>query len=130
MSAAKQKGTGFETECVNALIAAGLQATRVPGSGAFARQLGPDFAGDIVVEGLRVECKRRKSGFSLLYRAFEQDQSDIVVVRADRQPRLWLFTEALAIELLKYRTAVNTGALLPPVSTNHAPNGENLDQRK
>ena len=122
MSAAKQKGTGFETECVNALVAAGLQATRVPGSGMFARQLGPDFAGDVVVEGLRVECKRRKSGFSLLYRAFEQDQSDIVVVRADRQPRLWLFTEALAIELLKYRTAVNTGALLPPVPTNLAPN--------
>lgn len=126
MSPSKTKGTGFENECVSALVAEGLQAHRVFGSGAYKAQLGPEFSGDVVVEGLRMECKRRKAGFSLLYRAFEQDQSDIVVVRADRQPRLWLFTEALAIELLKYRTAVNTGALLPPVPTNLAPPGENL----
>jgi len=120
----KRRGYEHEAETVAALVAAGLDARRVFGSGAYKQQLGPDFAGDVVVEGLRLECKRRKNGFGRIYEAFDQHDSDLVAARADRRPRLWICTEPLAIELLKYRSAVNSGALLPPVPTNLAPYGE------
>lgn len=97
----KQRGYELEREVVLAAEAAGLEAKRVFGSGAHKNQLGEDFAGDVVVEGLRVECKRRKhgSGFRLLYSAFEQDDADVVVVRADRAPRLYVLREDVFIDL-------------------------------
>ena len=81
--------------------AAGLEAKRVFASGAFKEQLGEDFAGDVVIEGLRCEMKRRKGGFKLLYDAFDQDDADVVVVRADRSPRLYLLREETFHNLLK-----------------------------
>ena len=45
--------------------------------------------------------KRRKSGFKLLYDAFDQDDADVVVVRADRSPRLYLLREETFHNLLK-----------------------------
>ena len=45
--------------------------------------------------------KRRKSGFKLLYDAFDQDDADVVVVRADRSPRLYMLREETFHELLK-----------------------------
>tara|TARA_S200002703_G_scaffold148112_1_gene144495 strand:+ start:108 stop:443 length:336 start_codon:yes stop_codon:yes gene_type:complete len=97
----KARGYELEREVVVAAEAAGLEAKRVFGSGQHKVQLGDDFAGDVVVEGLRIECKRRKSGFKLIYDAFDQDDADIVVVRADRSPRLWVLREAVVLELLK-----------------------------
>lgn len=97
----KQRGYELEREVVVAAEAAGLEAKRVFGSGQHKVQLGDDFAGDVVVEGLRIECKRRKSGFKLIYTAFDQDDADIVVVRADRSPRLWVLREAVVLELLE-----------------------------
>ena len=97
----KQRGYELEREVVVAAEAAGLEAKRVFGSGQHKVQLGDDFAGDVVVEGLRIECKRRKSGFKLIYDAFDQDDADIVVVRADRSPRLWVLREAVVLELLE-----------------------------
>jgi len=99
----KARGYELEREVVVAAEAAGLEAKRIFGSGAFKQQLGEEFAGDVVVEGLRIECKRRKngSGFKLIYDAFDQDDADIVVVRADRSPRLWVLREAVVLELLK-----------------------------
>ena len=97
----KQRGYELEREVVVAAEAAGLEAKRVFGSGQHKVQLGDDFAGDVVVEGLRVECKRRKSGFKLIYDAFDQDDADIVVVRSDRSPRLWVLREAVVLELLE-----------------------------
>ena len=97
----KQRGYELEREVVVAAEKAGLDARRVFGSGAFKQQLGEEFAGDIVFEGLRVECKRRKSGFKVIYDAFQQDDADVVVVRADRSPRLYVLHEGTFFQLLK-----------------------------
>ena len=97
----KQRGYELEHEVVVAAESAGLEAKRVFGSGAFKQQLGDDFKSDVVMEGLRIECKRRKSGFKLLYDAFLQDDADVVVVRADRSERLYITGEAKFLELLK-----------------------------
>lgn len=103
----KARGYELEREVVLAAEAAGLDARRVFGSGAHKAQLGEDFAGDVVVEGLRIECKRRKGGFKLLYDAFEQDDADVVCVRADRSPRIYLLRERLFLELLREREEKN-----------------------
>lgn len=103
----KARGYELEREVVLAAEAAGLEAKRVFGSGAHKAQLGEDFAGDVVLAGLRVECKRRKGGFKLLYDAFGQDDADVVCVRADRSPRLYLLRERLFLELLREREEKN-----------------------
>ena len=95
----KARGYELEREVVLAAEAAGLEAKRVFGSGAHKNQLGEDFAGDVVLSGLRVECKRRKGGFKLLYDAFGQDDADVVCVRADRSPRLYLLRESVFLDL-------------------------------
>ena len=106
----KQRGYELEREVVVAAEAGGLEAKRVFGSGQHKVQLGDDFAGDVVVEGLRVECKRRKSGFKLIYDAFDQDDADIVVVRADRSPRLWVLREAVVLDLLERAKGENNAS--------------------
>jgi len=106
----KQRGYELEREVVVAAEAAGLEAKRVFGSGQHKAQLGDDFAGDVVVEGLRIECKRRKSGFKLIYDAFDQDDADIVVVRADRSPRIWMLREAVVLELLERAKGENNAS--------------------
>ena len=106
----KLRGYELEREVVVAAEAAGLEAKRVFGSGQHKAQLGDDFAGDVVVEGLRIECKRRKSGFKLIYDAFDQDDADIVVVRADRSPRLWVLREAVVLELLERAKGENNAS--------------------
>jgi len=97
------RGRELENECVVAATNAGLKAHRIFGSGAYKNQLGDDFASDVVVEGLRIECKRRKSGFKLLYDAFDQDDSDVVCVRADRMPRMYLMREDVFLHLIKQK---------------------------
>ena len=96
----KARGYQLEREAVLAAEAAGLEAKRVFASGAHKQQLGEDFAGDVVIEGLRCEMKRRKGGFKLLYDAFNQDDADVVVVRADRSPRLYMLREEIFHDLL------------------------------
>jgi len=106
----KQRGYELEREVVVAAEAAGLEAKRVFGSGQHKVQLGDDFAGDVVVEGLRIECKRRKSGFKLIYDAFDQDDADIVVVRSDRSPRIWMLREAVVLKLLERAKGENNAS--------------------
>lgn len=99
----KDRGRELENEIVRAAQDAGLEARRVFASGAHKAQLGEDFAGDVVITGARdyrVEAKRRKGGFRLLYSAFLQDSADIVCVRADRSPRLYLLNEQTFHELM------------------------------
>ena len=97
----KARGRELENEVVAAAMNAGLTAHRIFGSGAYKNQLGHDFASDVVVEGLRIECKRRKSGFKLIYDAFQQDDSDVVCVRSDRMPRMYLMREDVFLHLIK-----------------------------
>jgi Holliday junction resolvase len=65
-SPSKIKGSGFEREVVEALKAGGLDAKKMPLSGALA-----DYKGDVTVkirDALHViECKRRKAGFKTMY---------------------------------------------------------------
>ena len=96
----KQRGAELEREVVAAASAAGIAAARVFASGAYKTQLGDDFAGDVRLGGFRVECKRRKTGFKVIYDAFLQDNSDIVVVRADRADRLYVLREPLFLKLM------------------------------
>ena len=96
----KQRGAELEREVVAAASAAGIAAERVFASGAYKNQLGDDFAGDVRISGYRVECKRRKTGFKVIYDAFLQDNSDIVVVRADRADRLYVLREPLFLKLM------------------------------
>lgn len=65
--ASKVKGSGFEREIVLILREAGVEADRVPLSGAVMA-----FPGDVKLnlrgERVTAECKRRKSGFKTHYR--------------------------------------------------------------
>jgi Holliday junction resolvase len=65
-SPAKVKGSGFEREVVDILRKAGLDAHRIPLSGAI-----QGYEGDVVVKLAwtphKIECKRRKAGFKTLY---------------------------------------------------------------
>ena len=97
----KARGYEHEREIVLWAQANGIECRRIFGSGAFKHQLGDEFTGDIVLAGLRVEAKRRKTGFKVIYDAFDQDDSDVVCVRADRKERLWIVKDDLLLRLLK-----------------------------
>lgn len=74
----------------------GLLAKRVPLSGA------SEYAkGDIVINGKYVvEVKCRSSGFKQLYDWIEKDKADILAVKADYKPYLFLLTEEMLKKLI------------------------------
>lgn len=92
----KQRGYELEKEVQDFWTSRGVPCKRVLGSGAY-KAYSPDLAGDVQLNGLLVECKRRKggTGFKSLYAWFEQDEADLLVVRADRMPRLYIIPEKL-----------------------------------
>jgi len=96
----KRRGYELEAEVVEAAKAAGIEGGRVFGSGQYKRELGSDFAGDVQIGPYRLEAKRRKNGFGLLYEAFAQDNADIVCVRADRGERLYVVREPMFMRLI------------------------------
>ena len=84
-SPSKRKGSGFELEVVRDTLAEGVQASKQPLSGA----LGGKYAGDVQIAGMICECKRRRKGFTTLYKALEQGGgSDALFVRDDNQETL------------------------------------------
>lgn len=84
-SSSKRKGGGFELEIEKKHLALGVQASKQPLSGA----LGGKHAGDVQIAGLICECKRRRKGFSTLYKALEQGGgSDALFVRDDYRETL------------------------------------------
>ncbi|HON72403.1 MAG TPA: hypothetical protein PK512_03660 [bacterium] len=78
----RDKGYRLEHELVEKLKELGLEAERVPLSGAG----GGSFSGDLIVEGKIAEVKGRKDGFKSLYKWLEE--RDILFIRADRKE--WL----------------------------------------
>ena len=78
----KDKGYRLEHELVEKLKELGIQAERIPLSGAG----GGSFIGDLIVEGKIAEVKGRKDGFKNLYKWLEG--RDILFIRADRKE--WL----------------------------------------
>ena len=75
---AKRKGTRVEREFVNQAKAEGLEARRVPGSGAFA-----GLPGDAYIEGLRCECKARKNGWATMEKWI--DGNDVLLLKPDNK---------------------------------------------
>lgn len=92
----RDKGRLFETSIVTAHKLEGLSAQRVPLSGG----AGGMFSGDVVIEGYTAECKIRAGGFKQLYQWIEPDEIDFLIVRADRQPRLYVLPEAMWFTLI------------------------------
>ena len=87
-SKSKNKGSGFERDIVNAARLHGIEAYRVPLSGA-----AEGFKDDIELrfgrEVWRIEAKIRANGFKQIYGW--KGEADILVIRADRQPALAVF---------------------------------------
>jgi len=91
----KQRGYELEAETVRHWQSLGVESKRVFASGAHKQHLGDEHAGDLMIAGFCVEAKRKKSGFKFLYDALAQDDgiSDMLVVRQDRHPRLYVLRE-------------------------------------
>ena len=96
----KARGYELEAECRNFWIENGFSARRTLASGAYKKQLGASEAGDGWLEEFRFEAKRQKSGFKFLYKSLAQDDADILVVRQDRSPRIYILPEQSLLRLM------------------------------
>ena len=91
----KIRGDVLEREVVKAWREQGFEAERARGSDG--RSLGHHQEVDVVVNGLTVQCKRRKRIAEWLTCA----NSDIVCVREDRGQRLYVIPEDVLFRILK-----------------------------
>ena len=93
--ASRDKGAREERAVVTYWKAQGVDACRVPLSGA------TDFAkGDVMLHGLQGECKVRADGFKTLYGWL--GDNDFLTVRADRQERLYVVTEETMVRFFRW----------------------------
>ena len=84
---AKVKGASFEREVVNWHLEKGVPAERIPLSGA----VKGNYSGDLKIgpeQALLAECKRRARAWQDLYDALDQDGSDMLFIRKDRERTL------------------------------------------
>ena len=103
MKGNKKRGYVLEKEVQDLWQSYGAECKRVLGSGAF-KNYGENLEGDVNLMGHKIECKRRKSGtgFKSLYDWLEQDKStSMLVVRADRMPRLYVLPEQIMVEFAR-----------------------------
>ena len=98
----KRRGYEVEREVVKLWQGLGVPCKRILASGAF-KHYGKDLAGDIRLNGLMVEVKRRKNGtgFTFLYKALEQDNAQMLICRADSKKRLYVIPEEVMIQFAK-----------------------------
>ena len=94
----KNKGNTFERELVNQAIESGLEAKRAYGSNGEA--LGFHATVDLVVEGQKLQAKRRKAIPAWLGLS---EHVDAVVVRADYQEAVVLISWFEYLNFLKWR---------------------------
>lgn len=94
----KNKGNTFERELVNQAIDSGLEARRAYGSNGEA--LGFHATVDLVVEGQRLQAKRRKAIPAWLGLS---EHVDAVVVRADYKEALVLISWFDYLDYLKWK---------------------------
>ena len=90
----RDKGLRNERSLVNDLKTCGIEASRVPLSGA----LGGADVGDIKVASMRFEAKVRAGSFALLYRWLKK--VDGLFLKADRQEQLVVLRMRTFTELL------------------------------
>jgi hypothetical protein len=91
----RDKGAREERAIVNTLREHGIDAERVPLSGA----AGGSHVGDILIGERRAEAKLRASGFRNLYEWLERVQ--YLFVRADRREQLVVMRESEFLRLLR-----------------------------
>lgn len=91
----RQKGDRFERECVNRLKEMGLEAQRVPLSGA----AGGQFSSDIIVAGHKIECKTRKRAWTDLFGWLPGNHA--LMIKADRTDTLVVMGLETFAEMLK-----------------------------
>ena len=98
----KRRGYEVEREIVKLWQGLGVPCKRILASGAF-KHYGKDLAGDIRLNGLTVEVKRRKNGtgFTFLYKALEQDNAQMLICRADSKKRLYVIPEEVMVQFAK-----------------------------
>ena len=94
-SRSRQKGDRFERDCVDRLKEMGLEAQRVPLSGA----AGGQFGSDIIVAGRKVECKTRKRAWLELFNWLPGNHA--LMIKADRTDTLVVMTLETYAEMLK-----------------------------
>ncbi len=82
----RDKGNRYENEIVNALQDMGLDAERVPLSGAAGGSYTGDLTCPVLGEDKKLEAKRRASGFKTLYGWMGDNYG--IVIRDDRCPSL------------------------------------------
>lgn len=85
--AARTKGASFEREVVNWHKDRNVEAERIPLSGA----VKGNYSGDLKIgpqQALLAECKRRARAWQDLYDALDQDNSDMLFIRKDRERTL------------------------------------------
>jgi hypothetical protein len=100
-SFSKRKGSGYELEIVKAHQDLGIDAKKTPLSGAV-----KGYPGDVQIAGLVGECKRRRKGYSSLYKALEQGGgADVMFGRDDSKETLVILpwaTWVLVLEWLEF----------------------------
>jgi hypothetical protein len=94
-SASRQKGDRFERDCVARLKELGVQAERVPLSGA----AGGSFSGDLVVAGRVVECKTRRRAWTDLFGWLASVHC--LFIKADRTDTLVVMSLETYADLIK-----------------------------
>ena len=80
----RNKGAAYEREIVNQLKEHGIEAERVPLSGAMKGNYGGDIKLGPVL-GYIGECKRSKKSLSRIYKALDQDNADFLFARDDQK---------------------------------------------
>lgn len=98
-SRSKQKGDRDERGLCDAARAVGLEARRVPLSGA-----AEGFKGDVYITDARgkrwtAECKCRANSFKQIY-SWMAPHVDVLTLKADRQPRLVVMREDTFLALI------------------------------
>ena len=98
----KRRGYEVEREVVKLWQGLGVPCKRILGSGAF-KHWGKNLAGDVELNGLLVEVKRRRNGtgFASLYKWLEQDGAKMLICRADAKKRLYVIPEEVMIQFAK-----------------------------
>ena len=85
--ASRDKGANFEREVVNWHKDSNVEAARIPLSGG----VKGNYSGDLKIgpqQALLAECKRRARAWQDLYDALDQDNSDMLFIRKDRERTL------------------------------------------
>jgi len=100
-SRSKQKGDRGERDFVSKSREAGLDAERIPLSGAAKGS----YEGDVKVEGVVGECKVRADGFKTLYRLLEHDEAtEFLALKADRKDWLIVLPMAEWLKLMRSKS--------------------------